>query len=124
MTDYDVPTLADYKDADNALALGQVSAEAIPLMDRLAASLFTGYEVARYEGSFSIKEGGQTIAKLIPRGDGVFVGIRDSKTPERWFSGPLKTVSVNGVDFRGVVVPVESREQSDAEKLILGITEK
>ena len=76
MIDYNVPKPADYSDA--VIALGQVSAEAIPLMDRLA-SLFTGYDVARFEGSFSIKEGGQTIAKLIPRENGVFVGIRDSK---------------------------------------------
>jgi hypothetical protein len=113
-----IPTSQDY---ERALAnLGQTPAEAVPLMDRLAA-LFEGCEVVKYIGSYSIKEGGQTIGKLIPRGDGVFVGIRESGRPERWFSGPLEGVTVNGVTFRGVVVPVDSREYATAERLIQGL---
>jgi hypothetical protein len=50
---------------------------------------------------YSVKQGGQTIAKIIPRSDFVFVGIRDTKRTAEVVLGPLERVSIQGVAFYG-----------------------
>jgi hypothetical protein len=113
-----VPSATEYEGALGNL--GEGLAEVVPLMDRLA-ELFEGYEVAKYDGSYSIKERGYTIAKILPRWGGVFVGIRDSKRPEHWFLGALKSITIQGVVFGGVVVQPGGGEQTDAERLVRGL---
>ena len=64
---------------------------------------------------------GQTIGKIIRRGKGVFVGLRDSIDPSGWFKGPLESISVQGVVFRGLIVPVDHPEAKDAAALAGGL---
>jgi hypothetical protein len=113
------PDSLDYRVAEGAFGSG-VSAESIAA----AASfreLFNGYEVVQSKGSYSVREGGQTIAKIIPRPDVVFVGIRDSKNPEKWFKGTLERVSVQGVPFFGLWVPIEHRDDTQLSLLVRGL---
>jgi len=119
MMGHPVPSATEYEATLGNL--GEGLAEVVPLMDRLA-ELFEDYEVAKYDGSYSIRDQGRTIAKLMPRVAGVFVGIRDSRKPEHWFPGALESISIHGVVFRGVVVPADSREQADAEQLVRGLS--
>jgi hypothetical protein len=111
------PSDADYQ---TALAVGNGAPETVPLMAKLA-ELFSRYDVVKYPGSYSIKHQGRTIGKIMWRGGGVFVGLRDATNPERWFPGPLEEVSVQGVVFRGLVVPVDSPEYAGPEALAAGL---
>jgi len=116
-----VPTAADYAATLDSIAAGPP--EAVPLMAKLAG-LFKDYEVVEYKGSFSVKDRGQTIGKIMRRGAGVFVGLRDSTNPSHWFPGPLDEVSVQGVVFRGLVVPVDSPDSPDAATLVSGLSDR
>jgi hypothetical protein len=79
----------------------------------LATSIASRFDsrAQRYEGSFSIQdENRQTIAKIIPRANGVFVGIRDgfpvSVPPERWqcSKSPVSMQRIKNVNFSGCLV--------------------
>lgn len=83
--------------------------------------LFTGYRVVESRGSFSVLENGETIAKIIPKRDAVFVGIRDTKSPQSWCPGPLDRVSIRGVPFLGLHVPVEHADDAQLAMLVRGI---
>jgi hypothetical protein len=113
------PDHTDYRVAEAAFR-SEVSAESIAEASSFRA-LFAGYEVVQSKGSYSVLEGTQTIAKIIPRRDTVFVGIRDSKNPERWFTGPLERVSIQGVPFFGLWVPVEHPNDSQLASLVRGL---
>jgi hypothetical protein len=86
-----IPTAADY--ATTLACVAEGSPEAVPLMAQLAG-LFKNHEVVEYKGSFSVKDHGQTVGKIMRRGAGVFVGLRDSTNPQpgsqgRWKMCPL-----------------------------------
>jgi hypothetical protein len=69
-----------------------------------------------------VRENGQTIAKIIPRRDRVFVGLRDSKQPEQWFkTAALERMSVQGVPFFGLWVPVEHPDNAHLAALVEGL---
>ena len=84
--------------------------------------LFEGYKIVESRGSFSVVEDGEVIAKIIPKRDVVFVGIRQTRSPERWFSGPLDRVSVNRVTFCGVHVPVEHPDDAQLAMLVRSLS--
>jgi hypothetical protein len=115
------PNDADYVVAAGALN-GGASPEALALAAKLREDLFARFDVAQYPGSYSIKEGGQTIGKIIPKLDAVFVGIRETRKPEMWFGDELQTLSIQGVRFMGIYVPVESRDMDAVERLVRGLS--
>jgi hypothetical protein len=114
------PSEKDYKVAEANLN-GGASPESAALAAKLAHDLFHAFEIIQYAGSYSVKEGRQTVAKVIPGPDSVFVGVRDSKDPAKWFQGQLETVSVQGVEFFGLVVPVNNPDVAEIASLAQGL---
>jgi hypothetical protein len=110
----------DYEVAQ-AKVNGGASPEALALAAKLRRELFAGFDTVTYPGSYSITRDGQTVAKIIPYLESVFVGVRESESPETWFSGPLEPVSINGVTFLGIQVPVESPDAAAAANLTRGL---
>src|SRR5262249_51250285 len=114
------PDAKDY-DVAEANARGGASAESVALAAKLRHELFGAFEVAEYTGSYSVTRGSHTIAKIIPQAKTVFVGVRETESPGRWFSGPLEAVSVQGVRFVGVHVPADNPDASEAASLVGGL---
>jgi hypothetical protein len=103
----------------------------VSLADAIASSL--GSRSQRKDGSFSIlDENGIAIAKIMPKVEGVFVGIRDGLLdaipPENWQStkSPLTKKKINTVSFSGhcvttlaeasdFVVQLKGRVEGDAQ---------
>jgi hypothetical protein len=114
------PTPDDYAVAERAFA-ETISPESVAEAASFKG-LFRGYEIVQRAGSYSVQEHGQTIAKIIPRRDKVFVGIRDSKQPELWFkSAALERVSVKGVPFFGLWVPVDHPNDAQLAEFVEGL---
>jgi hypothetical protein len=114
------PDRDDYQLVEANVGRG-VSPESFALAAKLCRELFRGYDHVQYTGSYSIKSSGQTIGKVIPGANTVFVGLRDTTEPTSWFTGPLQSVAVQGVTFLGVYVPVENPDVSEAVNLARGL---
>jgi hypothetical protein len=99
----------------------KVSGEALSAAGRIIETLFAGKKIMKFRGSYSVLDGGMTVAKIIPRSDAVFVGVRESLSPSNWFPGPLKTKSVRGKKFLGVDVPVDVSDLEEAHRLASGM---
>jgi hypothetical protein len=69
-------------------------------------------------------DGSQTVAKVMPRTQSIFVGVRESLAPSTWFAGPLKEVHIQDVRFWGVDVPVDIADVETVSKLTDGMTWK
>ena len=89
----------------------------VSLADAIASSF--GSRSQRKDGSFSIlDENGIAIAKIMPKAEGVFVGIRDGLLdaipPENWQSTktPLTKKKINTVNFSGYCITTRA-EASD-----------
>jgi hypothetical protein len=113
------PDPKDYAVAESAIA-SRATPESLALAARLA-QMFAGYKAVEYPGSYSIKDGGQTVAKVIPRQSSVFVGVRGDRLPATWEPGPAETVSVQGVPFTGIAVPVDRADSEDLSFLQKGL---
>ena len=96
--------------------------EIIRLGEDLAIALGT-VRVQRVAGSFSLKdENNQTVGKIVPNRDSVFIGVREEYTPfsdaPEWIDqAKIRRKPVQRVDFIGMNV----KSVSDAERLISGI---
>ncbi len=94
----------------------------IKLGEDLAIALGT-VRVQRVPGSYSMKdENGQTVGKIIPNKDGVFIGVRDGFAPLSKAQGcidqaRLRRKRVRTVDFLGIDV----KSVSEADNLITAI---
>ena len=96
--------------------------EIIRLGEDLAIALGT-VRVQRVAGSFSLKdENNQTVGKIVPNRDSVFIGVREEYTPfsdaPEWIDqAKIRRKRVQRVDFIGMNV----KSVSDADRLISGI---
>jgi hypothetical protein len=117
-----VPDSADYAVAE-ATVNGRSTPESVALAARLAGQ-FVGYKAVEYPGSYSIKDGPQTIAKIVPRRDAVFVGVRGTVLPDAWASGTSETITVHGVPFTGIVIPVDTSDGEDLQFLLTGLEQR
>ncbi len=86
-----IPDAQAYAAAESGFLGDEISAESLTQAAQFR-ELFPAHKVVATKGSFSVLENGETIAKIIPRRDSVFVGIRDTKSPHLWFSGHLDRV--------------------------------
>lgn len=116
------PDRSAYADAQ-AVVEGRATPAAKDLAARLA-NLFVGFRVVEYSGSYSLKDGAQTIAKIVPRRDGVFVGVRGTVLPDAWASGTSETIAVQGVPFTGIVIPIDAADGEDLQFLLTGLEQR
>jgi hypothetical protein len=94
----------------------------IELGESLALALGT-VRIQRVAGSYSMKdENNQTVGKIVPNRDSVFIGVREEYTPfsdaPEWIGqAKISRKRVQRVDFIGMNV----KSVFDAERLIIGI---
>ena len=51
----------------------------------------------------------------------MFVGVRDNLNPASWFGGDLKDITIQGVRFWGVEVPVDIADTASLQQLTSGM---
>ena len=114
------PTDADYANTLDSIAEGPP--EAVPLMAQLAG-LFKDYQMVEHKGSFSVTDQGQTIGKIMRKGNGVFVGLRDSDKSLSLVQGAARVGLCPRRPrlFRGLIVPVDNPDAADAAALAGGL---
>lgn len=90
----------------------------IKLGEGLASALGT-VRVQRLAGSYSMKdENDQTVGKIMPSENSVFIGVREEYKPRGWIDRTrLRTKRVHRAEFIGMDV----KNVSEAERLIRGI---
>ncbi len=108
------PLPADYVVGQGA---ADISPEAIAAAEQIVALLFAGRKIAHYPGSLSVLDQSQTGAKILPRKHTVFVGVRETPNPAAWFGGDLKDISMQGVGFWGVEVPLDIADTTSLQQL-------
>jgi hypothetical protein len=113
------PDTKDYRVAEAAFD-SEISPESLAEASHFR-DLFPGYAIEQNKGSYSVKDGSETIAKIIPRRDLVFVGIRESRNPRAWFRESLEEVNVQGVRFYGRWIPVDRSDDERLAELVSGL---
>jgi hypothetical protein len=98
-----------------------ISPEAIAAVEQIVQLVFAGRKVLRYPGSVSITDQGQTVAKILPRKNSVFVGVRETLDPASWFGGDLKDITIQGVRFWGIEMPLDIADPAPLHQLTTGM---
>jgi hypothetical protein len=105
--------------SESLRALDQFDNEVQELADEMAQMFgANGVYPEKIKGSYSVKDGdGTTIAKILPKNNGVFVGIRvDEKTakpylnPQMWSEQSLEAVGIGPVKFKGLLIKTGQKE--------------